>query len=311
MSKIIPFSLQKNTCSEMSINSKSMFKQRLHSSDFLITGEISPPKGIDISSALSDFKSIQGFADAVNITDNQCATLHMSSLAFARLLMEHGCSDPVMQITCRDRNRIGLQADLLGASAFGIPNILVMSGDHPKCGDHPTAKPVYDLDSVQLLKIIQQLKNGFDFSGNPLSGAPEFCVGVVSNADPAEPLQIMKLHKKLSVGVDFIQTQAVFDVEKFKAFVDCADTDVPIIAGIIPIRSAQMALYMDNHIPGISIPAEIHERIKSSDDAAAEGMTIAAELIKELKKICRGVHLMPVGPHIHTEKILKEAKVLD
>ena len=309
MSKAAPISLQKNS-SGINMNS-STFKQKLRSSEFLITGEISPPKGIDVSSAILDLEAIQGFTDAINVTDNQCATLHMSSLAFARLMIEHGCSDPVMQLTCRDRNRIGLQADLLGAAVLGIPNILVMSGDHPVCGDHPTAKPVYDLDSVQLLKIVQELKNGFDFSGNALSGAPEFCVGVVSNADPSERLQMMKLHKKLSFDVDFIQTQAVFDIEKFKEFVELADTDVPIIAGIIPIRSAQMALYMDNNIPGITIPSEIHERIQSSENSILEGMAIAAESIQELKKVCRGIHMMPVGAHTYTEKILKEAKVLD
>lgn len=293
------------------MGSKSTFKDKLNSPQFLVTGEVSPPKGTDFLSAIENMKSIQGFVDAINVTDNQCATLHMSSLAFARLMIENGYSDPVMQLTCRDRNRIGLQADLLGAAALGIPNILVMSGDHPKCGDHPTAKPVYDLDSVQLLKTVNHLKKGYDFSGNSLSGAPEFCVGVVSNADPNERLQLMKLEKKLSFGVDFIQTQAVFDIDKFKEFVEKADTDVPIIAGIIPIRSAQMARYMDNNIPGISIPDEIHERIQSSDDAVAEGMAIAAELIEQLKPVCRGIHMMPVGAHTYTEKILKKARVLE
>ncbi|WNY28811.1 Bifunctional homocysteine S-methyltransferase/5,10-methylenetetrahydrofolate reductase [Methanimicrococcus stummii] len=286
------------------------FKEKLKSPKFIVTGEVSPPKGIDCSSAIENMKLIQGFTDAINVTDNQCATLHMSSLAFARLMIENGCSDPVMQMTCRDRNRIGLQADLLGAAALGIPNLLVMSGDHPRCGDHPTAKPVYDLDSVQLLQTIAQLKSGFDFSGNALSGAPDFCVGVVSNADPNERLQIMKLEKKLSFDVDFIQTQAIFDIDKFKEFLEKVDTDVPIIAGIIPIRSAQMARYMDNNIPGITIPDEIHARIQNAEDPVTEGMEIAAELIKQLKPVCRGIHMMPVGAHTYTEKILKTARVL-
>ncbi|MDR0766929.1 MAG: methylenetetrahydrofolate reductase [Methanosarcinales archaeon] len=290
---------------------KSTFKEKLKSPQFIVTGEVSPPKGIDFSSAIENMKMIQGFADAINVTDNQCATLHMSSLAFARLMIENGCSDPIMQMTCRDRNRIALQADLLGAAAFGIPNLLIMSGDHPKCGDHPTAKPVYDLDSIQLLKTIRHLKEGRDFSGSDLSGVPDFCVGVVSNADPDERLQIMKLEKKLSFDVDFIQTQAIFDIEKFKAFLEKIDTDVPIIAGIIPIRSVHMMRYMDDHIPGITIPKEIHERIQASDDTVAEGMAIAAELIKELKPICRGIHMMPVGAHTYTEKILKKAHILE
>ncbi|MDV0446019.1 Bifunctional homocysteine S-methyltransferase/5,10-methylenetetrahydrofolate reductase [Methanimicrococcus sp. At1] len=308
-SKAIPKTIiSKN---EVHMGSKSTFKEKLKTPQFLVTGEVSPPKGVDFSPAIENMKMIQGFVDAINVTDNQCATLHMSSLAFARLMIENGYSEPVMQLTCRDRNRIGLQADLLGAAALGIPNLLVMSGDHPKCGDHPTAKAVYDLDSVQLLKTISQLKKGYDFSGNSLSGTPDFCVGVVSNADPNERLQIMKLEKKLSFDVDFIQTQAIFDIEKFKEFLEKVDTDVPIIAGIIPIRSVQMARYMDNNIPGISIPSEIHERVAASADPVAEGMTIAAELIEQLKPVCRGVHMMPVGAHTYTEKILKQANILE
>lgn len=310
--KIIPRAISKNVSHPgVNMGSKGTFKEKLKSSQFIVTGEVSPPKGVDFSPAIENMKSIQGFVDAINVTDNQCATLHMSSMAFARLMIENGYSDPVMQMTCRDRNRIGLQADLLGAAALGIPNLLVMSGDHPKCGDHPTAKPVYDLDSVQLLKTISHLKKGYDFSGNSLSGVPDFCVGVVSNADPNERLQLMKLEKKLSFDVDFIQTQAVFDVENFKEFLEKVETDVPIIAGIIPIRSAQMVSYMDNNIPGITIPNEIHERIRSSDDPVSEGMAIAADLIKQLKPLCRGIHMMPVGAHTYTEKILKEARVLE
>ena len=289
---------------------KSSFQKKLQSKQFLITGEISPPKGIDCSSALENLKEIKDFVDAVNVTDNQCATLHMSSLAFSRLILDTGYPDPIMQMTCRDRNRIGLQADLLGAAAFGIKNVLVMSGDHPKCGDHPTAKPVYDMDSVQLLKTIQTMKAGTDFSGKPLSEAPEFCIGVVSNADPKEKLQIMKLKKKLQFEVDFIQTQAVYDVEIFKEFIEIINTDVPIIAGIIPIRSTHMVQYMNNNIPGIFIPEEIGERIKSAEDPVNEGMIIAAELMTQLKSVCRGIHIMPVGPHANTKKILKKAHIL-
>lgn len=293
------------------MGSKGTFKEKLQSPHFLVTGEVSPPKGTDVLPALDSMRQIRGFVDAINVTDNQCATLHMSSMAFSRLMIDSGYSDPVMQVTCRDRNRIGLQADLLGAAALGIPNILVMSGDHPKCGDHPTAKAVYDFDSVQLLKTVEQMKKGFDFSGNSLSEAPDFCVGVVSNADPGEQLQIMKLEKKLSFDVDFIQTQAVFDIEKFKEFLEMVDTDVPIIAGVIPIRSVQMVRYMNGNIPGISIPEELCERIYNAEDPVAEGMAIASELVTQLKPVCRGVHMMPVGAHTNTEAILKKAHVWD
>lgn len=289
---------------------KGTFKEKLQSTQFLVTGEISSPKGTDVLPAIENMRLIREFVDAVNVTDNQCATLHMSALAFSRLVIDNGYPDPVMQMTCRDRNRIGLQADLLGAAALGIPNILVMSGDHPKCGDHPTAKAVYDLDSVQLLKTIEQMKKGYALSGSSLPMAPDFCVGVVSNADPTERLQLMKLEKKLSSGVDFIQTQAVFDIESFKEFLELADTGVPIIAGIIPLRSAQMVRHMNDNIPGISIPDELCDRVCSAEDPVAEGMAIAAKLIRQLKPICRGIHMMPVGEHTNTEKILKKARIL-
>ncbi|MDV0446363.1 Bifunctional homocysteine S-methyltransferase/5,10-methylenetetrahydrofolate reductase [Methanosarcinaceae archaeon Ag5] len=290
---------------------KSKFHEKLLSDQFLITGEVSPPKGTDVSAPLKNAELIHTFADAINVTDNQCATMHMSSLAFSRLLVEKNY-EPIMQLTCRDRNRIGLQADLLGASALGISNLLVMSGDHPATGDHPKAKAVYDLDSVQLLKTISQMKEGADMSGSRLNKSPAFCVGVVSNADPNERLQLMKLEKKLLFDVDFIQTQAIFDIEKFKEFLEKINVyDIPILAGIIPIRSIKMADYMNNHIPGISIPADIRERIECAENPEAEGILIAAELIYKLKSICRGVHMMPVGPHTNTKLVLQKAGVLE
>ncbi|WNY27368.1 methylenetetrahydrofolate reductase [Methanolapillus ohkumae] len=290
---------------------KSKFHEKLLSEKFLITGEVSPPKGTDVSDALLNAERIHSFTDAINVTDNQCATLHMSSLSFSRLLIEKKYGEPIMQMTCRDRNRIGLQADLLGASALGISNVLIMSGDHPATGDHPKAKAVYDLDSVQLLKTIDQMKNGTDLSNNRLNQSPAFCVGVVSNADPNEKLQLMKLEKKLLFDVDFIQTQAVFDIEKFKEFLEIVDVHgIPVIAGIIPIRSSKMADHMNNNIPGISIPAEISDRIKNAEDPMAEGILIASELIYQLKPLCRGVHMMPVGPHTNTRLILEKTGIL-
>jgi len=213
-------------------------------------------------------------------------------------------------MTCRDKNRLGLQSDLLGAAAFGVSNLLIMSGDHPVIGDHPSAKPVYDLDTVQFLKLIQKMKNGASFSDRPLSGAPDFCVGVVTNADPAERLQLLKLEKKLAAGVDFIQTQAVFDVEKFKEFLEKINTDVPILAGVVPIRSAPMIRHMNQNVPGIAVPDDVLERISAAADPVEEGIQIAAELIVQLKPLCRGVHMMPIGSHASTEKVLKTARLL-
>ncbi|AKB25825.1 5,10-methylenetetrahydrofolate reductase [Methanosarcina sp. MTP4] len=285
------------------------FREKLNSSKFLVTAEISPPKGTNVAAPLEDASQLKGLADALNVTDNQCSIMHMSSLAFSKLLLDEG-HEVIMQLTCRDRNRIGLQSDLLGAYALGLRNVCVMTGDFPSCGDHPGSKPVYDLDSVQLLELVRKLDKGIDLAGNRLDGGTSFCMGAVSGINPQEVLQLIKLEKKVSCGADFIQTQAVYDVGMFEEFVEStAHLEVPILAGLIPLKSLRMAEYMNEHISGIHVPEEILSRLKTASDPADEGFSIASETIKELTKLCRGVHIMPIGSHKNTRRLLSMAGI--
>lgn len=280
------------------------FREKLNSGKFLITAELSPPKGVNVSAILADASQLKGHVDAFNVTDNQCSIMHMSSLAFSKLLLDEG-HEVIMQLTCRDRNRIGLQSDLLGAYALGVRNICVMTGDFPSCGDHPGSKPVYDLDSVQLLELVHRLNSGIDFAENRLDGETSFCTGAVSGIDPENILQLIKLEKKVRCGVDFIQTQAVYDVGIFEEFIESVNClGVPIIAGLIPLKSLKMAEYMNKNISGVHVPEEIMVRMKKSSSPLEEGLLIASETIQELKKLSRGVHIMPIGSHKNTRKLL-------
>ena len=286
---------------------QSTFGEKLNSDKFILTAEITPPKGVDTSAAIADAQILKGLADAVNITDNQRAVMRMSPLALGKLLLDEG-HEVIMQMTCRDRNRLAIQSDILGAAALGIQNICLMSGDHTKNGDHPDAKPVYDLDSVQLISMINKMKNGFDFVGNELEGVPELVVGAVSNTDSSQPMQMMKLEKKVRMGAQFIQTQAVYDIGQFEEFAGyVSDLNVPIIAGVIPLRSANAARFMNNNIPGIKVGDELISRMENADDPVLEGLMICSETIRMLKKTCRGVHLMPIGQHLNTPKLLEMA----
>ncbi len=285
------------------------FKDKLTSTDFLITAEVSPPKGTDLSGALADAELLRGWADALNVTDNQKAVMRMSPLAVSKALVDAG-HEVIMQLTCRDRNRLALQSDLLGAYAMGIRNICVMTGDHTTKGDHPRTKPVYDLDSVQLLAIIKKMQEGYDLAGNMIDNPPDFVVGAVTNTDSSKTAQMMKLRKKTKMGLDFIQTQAVYDTGQFEAFMESiGDIEVPIIAGVIPLKSANMARFMNQNIPGINVPAGIIDRIEKAEKPVEEGMSICAEAIGELNKLCRGIHIMPIGKHDNTANILKMAGI--
>ncbi|MCG7854169.1 MAG: methylenetetrahydrofolate reductase [Methanosarcinaceae archaeon] len=285
----------------------SPFQEKLRSDKFIVTAEINPPRGTNTAGALADAMILKGWTDALNVTDNQRSVMHMSPMAVGKLLVDIG-HEPILQITCRDRNRLALQSDLLGAAALGIKNICIMTGDHTTCGDQPGAKPVYDLDSVQLLSLIRKMQNGFDLVGKELDGAPELVVGAVSNTDPTQVMQIMKLEKKVRMGADFIQTQAVYDVGQFEDFMaSIAHLDVPIIAGIIPLKSAKMARFMNDKIPGVRVENKMIARMEHADDPVHEGLMIAAETITEIQKVCRGVHLMPIGKHLNTRKLLEMA----
>lgn len=285
------------------------FREKLKSRKFLVTAEVSPPKGTRFSASLEDASQLKGIADALNVTDNQCSIMHMSSLAFSKLLLDEG-HEPIMQLTCRDRNRIGLQSDLLGAYALGIRNICLMTGDYPTCGDHPGSKPVYDVDSVQLIELVRKLDTGVDFAGNKLDGGTSFCAGAVSGIDPEKTMQLIKLQKKVKCGADFIQTQAVYDIGMFEEFMDAVNyLEVPVIAGLIPLKSLGMAEFMNKNISGIHVPEEIMLRMKDASSPMEEGLLIASETIKELTKLSRGIHVMPIGSHRNTARLLSLAGI--
>jgi 5,10-methylenetetrahydrofolate reductase len=287
------------------------FVSALHSEKFIITAEITPPKGTDTSRMKRDADLLKGIADAVNVTDNQRAVMRMSPLAACGIIQEKGI-ETIMHITCRDRNRLALQSDIIGAYALGIRNVLVMSGDHPVKGDHEGAKPVYDVDSVQLLGILKKLTLGFDLADNELAGRPDLCMGAVTNTELNEA-GFIKFKKKILMGASFFQTQAVFDAKSFSEFIEKVNgirlKNVKIIAGIIPLKSLRSAQFM-NKVPGIKVPEDIMREMKDSKDPEAQGMEIAAQIIKEIRPMCDGVHIMPVGNHENTKTILKMADLL-
>jgi len=273
------------------------FKEKIQSGKFLLSSEIGPPKGIETKALLEDAELIKGRVDAINVTDLQSSVMRLGSLAVSSLLKQKGF-EPIFQVTCRDRNRLALQSDILSAAALGIENLLILTGDHPTLGDHPEAKPVFDLDSVQLLEVVRKLQEGFDMNGNKLDGvAPKFCVGAVVNpgADPLEP-QIMKMEKKIEAGAEFFQTQAVYDIKIFENFLSkIKHLKTTILAGIVLLKSAGMARYMNKNVAGVFVPDNLIKEMEETKDKVATSVGIAARLIKELKPMCQGIHIMPIG----------------
>ncbi|MDD5115766.1 MAG: methylenetetrahydrofolate reductase [Candidatus Omnitrophica bacterium] len=273
------------------------FKEKLQSGKFLVTSEVGPAKGIHTDRLLEEAELYHKGSDAINVTDLQSSVMRLGSLTVSYLLKQKGF-EPIYQLTCRDRNRLALQSDLLSAAALGIENVSILTGDHPVLGDHPEAKPVFDLDSVQLLQVARKLESGQDMKGNPLEGnAPKFCLGAVVNpgAEPLEP-QIIKMEKKIAAGAEFFQTQAIFDPKVFENFIaKTRHLKTPVIAGIVLLKSASMARYMNEHVAGVSVPDELIGEMEESKDKAASSVKIASRLIKELKPMCRGVHIMPIG----------------
>ena len=269
---------------------------KIKAGKFIVTSEIAPPKGTDVEEILKDAELVKGRVDAINVTDLQSSVMLAGSLVVCRLLVERGL-EPVFQITCRDRNRLALQSDLLSASLFGIENVLALTGDHPMLGDHPGAKPVFDLDSIQLLEAIRDLQSGKDMAGKELKGVPKFCVGAVVNpgADPIEP-EIIKMEKKIKAGAQFFQTQAIYDISLFKKFLQASShLKTTVIAGIVLLKSAGMARYMNKNVAGVFVPDNLIKEMEEAKDKAARSIEIASRLIKELKPMCQGVHIMPIG----------------
>jgi len=273
------------------------FKEKLQAGKFLLTSEVGPPKGIETKVILGDAELIRGRVDAINVTDLQSSVMRLGSLAVCSLLKQKGF-EPIFQVTCRDRNRLALQSDILSAAALGIENLLILTGDHTTLGDHPEAKPVFDLDSVQLLGVVKKLQEGLDMKGNKLEGEPpKFCVGAVVNpgADPIEP-QIMKMEKKIEDGAEFFQTQAVYEIKTFENFLSkIKHLKTTILAGIVLLKSAGMARYMNKNVSGVFVPDNLIKEMEETKDKSAKSIEIAARLIKELKPMCQGIHIMPIG----------------
>lgn len=279
---------------------KSKFDEALESGKFVVTAEVGPPKGVDIEEMRQHLDLLKDKVDGLNVTDNQSSVMRIGSLPVCRLIKEAG-GEPILQMTCRDRNRIALQSELLGAYILGISNVLCLTGDYVTVGDHVGAKPVFDVDSVLLLRMIRGLEEGKDFAGNELKGAPTFCAGaiVTPEADPIEP-QLLKFEKKIKAGAEFIQTQAIYDIDNFKKFMEYAKKfDVKILAGIVLLASAGMARFMNANVPGIFVPQNLIEELVAAPKGKAldKGVEIAGRMIKQLKeeKICDGVHVMAIG----------------
>lgn len=271
-------------------------QESLAAGKFVITAEVGPPKGTNIEEMMADAELLRGRVEAINVTDLQSSVMRLGSLAVCHLLQEKGL-EPILQVTCRDRNRLALQADLLSASVLGIKNVLALTGDYASLGDHPQAKAVFDLDSVSLIRVIKKLEAGSDMVGNPLQGAPKFFVGAVVNpgGNPLEA-QIIKMEKKIQAGASFFQTQAVYDLPSFEKFMKrVAPLKVPVLAGIIMLKSAGMARFMNKNVAGVFVPEPLIQRMTKAEDRVKTSIEIAAELIKELKGMCQGVHIMPIG----------------
>jgi 5,10-methylenetetrahydrofolate reductase len=283
----------------------------LESKQFAITAEIGPLKGTDTTEIKEVAELLHGRVTAANVTDQQSAVMRLGSMAVCHLISDHGL-EAVFQMTCRDRNRIALQSDLLSAWVLGIKNVLSITGDLPSLGDHPQAMSVYDLDSVQLLSVISRLNQGFDMMGNELKGKTDFFAGAVvnpgANTEASFELQLFKMEKKIKAGAKFFQTQAVYEPDKFAKFMKRVEGfGVPVLAGIIPLKSVGMARFMNKNVAGVFVPEETIQKMAAAKDKTQAGVDIAAGLIKDLKGICQGVHIMAIGWEKKVPQILDTA----
>ncbi len=282
--------------------------------EFVVSAEVGPPKGFHIEHLLEEAKTYLKGVTAVNVTDNQSSVMRLGSLAVCKALKDEGLL-PIFQLTCRDRNRIALQSDLLSAAMFGIENILCLTGDHTKMGDHPQSKPVFDLDSVSLIHTVKLLESGVDLGGNQLVGEPpKFAKGaVVSPCSDSVDAQLAKMERKVAAGVDYFQTQAVYEPEKFIKFMEKAKQfGKPVQLGVVIPKSVGMARYMNNNVAGIHVPDEMIEELKKDKEKTKAGITgveITARIIKECKPYCQGVHIMALGWESKIPALLEQAEI--
>ncbi len=280
--------------------SLSDLQKKVEAGDFAVTGEIGPPKGVNVDKCMEEAeKYLKDTCTAVNVTDNQSSVMRFGSLAGCRMLIDRGL-EPVLQMVCRDRNSIALQSDALSAYGLGIRNVLAITGDHQSLGDHPQAAGVFDLDSVSLLRTLSLLEQGKDASGGELDGVPTFFKGAVVTpcSDPIEP-QLIKMEKKIEAGAQFFQTQAVYDIKQFETFMKKVEQfKVPVLAGQVILKSVGMARFMNANVAGVQVPETLIQELKKDKEATKSGKTgaaICADFLKEAKAMCQGAHLMTLG----------------
>lgn len=303
----------------------SLLKAALESGQFAITAEMAPPKGYDFTKQLETAALLNGKVHGINVTDMQSACLKASSLGLCVQLKQAGL-EPILQVTGRDRNRMAIMADILSAASFGIDTMLALTGDHPVVGDCKQAKPVYDLDSVGILRMLSQMEaTGRDCGGNALASTPQFFKGAaVTPVYEPMILQVNKLRQKVDAGAAYIQTQGIFDAENLKRFLDAVDKaniTVPIMAGVIPLKSAAMAKFMNENVPGIAVPQDQIDRLAAAAEEGKEkrikglpvqlGMELAAQLIAQIQRehLCPGVHIMAIGAEKNVPIILEKAGI--
>ncbi|MBP1763678.1 MAG: fadh2: methylenetetrahydrofolate reductase [Firmicutes bacterium] len=297
---------------------ESRLEKLFAAGEFVVTSEIGPLKSASAHNIIKHTEETKQYCHGFNLTDNQSAIVRLSSIAAAVHVLQHG-GNPIMQMTCRDRNRLAMQSDLLGAYSLGVRNVLCLSGDHQSFGNHPTAKNVYDIDSIQLIAMVKKMRDEKKMlSGEEMKIEPRFYIGAVANpfGDPIE-LRVMRLAKKVRAGAQFIQTQAIFDVEKFSHWMElvCAagiDGQVNIMAGVLPIKSVRALTYMKENVAGMSIPDVLIERMRNAENQQAEGIAITVEIIQQLRQIkgIKGVHIMPVAWESVLPEIVSKAGLL-
>ncbi len=283
----------------------SRLRELFDAGEFVVTGEVAPPRGTDLTAMHASVDLLAPHCHALNVTDNQGATLHLSSLAASRAILDRGV-EPIFQQTCRDRNRLALQSDLLAAWSLGLENVLVVTGDDPRAGDHPHAKGVFDLDSTQLASIARGMNEGRDMMGRELKGATDFYVGAAMFPE-AEPwdVQLARIEQKIEAGVRFFQTQAIFDMEKLHRAVEAVrPLGAKVIAGVLVIRSPRVVTFVNEHLAGLMVPDHIAERIATAEDPAEEAIALASEQVRDIRAIADGVHVMPLGLDAAVGRIL-------
>ncbi len=286
------------------------FADSLSSGRFLVTAELNPPKGTDLSDMLKKAESLRGWIDAFNLTDSASAIMTMAPIAAALALKQQGF-EPILQLTGRDRNRIAIQGDMLAAASLGIENIVCMGGDPPGAGDHPDAKPVFDLDTLALLKAARSMNEGADMMGKALKGSPAYTIGAVANPGAPElDKEIARMGDKVRDGAEFFQTQAIYEPEEFAKFMEqAAQFGKPIIVGFIILKSGNMARRLNETLPGVSVPEALIEELDAADDKSAKSIEIGGRIISAIKDMCHGVHVMAIGWESRIPAMLEAAGI--